>query len=449
MSYRLYRLQVNLSKNQNQDIGTEVDRFLALNNNQTGITVMKLTANWKEGRSRSDQLLLNILVRYGGPRQWAIQFDPGVGISAAQRAEQFFTDNPSFIPTQFTVLNPPFTSPEQTKLLVIYLSARDMIRTSFPGMYGNYAPVDGNGTVSPGTYGTFRNISDSSLPQVVAMNVSNVDWEEGRPGILVRNFDGTPDDYTSTKLGGLPLTCYPTVTPPSPDNLVFVEDCACEPPPTVTTTSTTGTTTTGTTSSSTTTTMSTTSTTTSNTMTPAIAPATQTTTVTTQTTTTQTTMTQTMTTVMSTMTNIQSCPCGISQPTYTVIIAGTIHGCDLDFDIVIYDRGAAVMGENPATGIGPRNNPNCVACDSHFRFAPNVVVDESCCCNPMCENALLTVGSNDAGPGGACLWSTAGDGMSMGLFNTITAELLEVVFIPPDYSGGFDYCTCEPPEEGY
>lgn len=288
MAYLMQRFQVSLSGGEGTglDVGDEINNFLAVN---PDITIVDVTVNWIEGRTRANAAVINLIYSdCSGARQWAALFTGSPTNTVQQQTQSFFNSNPGFVPVLVVDLRPPTTT-QTAKALVIYMSGRDLIRTARPGVYINYAPCGGD--VASGDFGTFINVDDASAPPVTAQNIGSSNWPQGRPGILIRNVSGCAGDACEgCTLGGIARTCGASGAAPC-TALTFEADCGCiggswegepppaqppwVPPPSTTTTPVTTTTSTSTSTypTTTTTTTTTTSTTTSTTTTAPPGPA--------------------------------------------------------------------------------------------------------------------------------------------------------------------------------
>lgn len=223
MSYRVERFEMVLGGSRiRRDLATDLNEFFAFNN---FISVVGLTSNWKAGRSRGDTLYVNLWYRIGGARQWAVRFQAPTRAQVQSDLQSFFTTNDGFAPIETLDLVSPADDSAQGDLLVIYQSRRDYIRGCRPGVYPGYGPAGGN--VAVGDFGTFVKLDDPIAPPVTAMNLGNVVWQEGRPGILFVNVDGCPDG-AGCKIGGIPQCCGPTAGTAG-KSLTYYEDCGCIP----------------------------------------------------------------------------------------------------------------------------------------------------------------------------------------------------------------------------
>lgn len=419
MSYRLHRVPIPLGPpGAGSNVGTIVNQFLDINQ---FTSVMAMTLSYKEGRRRANTGYLNILLRQGGARHYGIVFTGPTLQQASDNARLFFFVNDTFISVASVVLQPPSAAPNQGSLLVIYTAMRDLIRSTRPGMYPGYAPT--GGALAAGSWGTFRNVFDPIFPQVTALNLGNVAWPQGRPGLLFRTVKGCPDGADSYLAGVAPCCgvsgalaaspatlfvdcgCIPGL--PGPDYLQFANTPA--PPPSSTTP-------------------------------PVILPPGP---------------SVPMPTVTgpapvppppppstSTLPTTSDCPYG--QPTYVVVLTGTIHGCNYPASAIRYERLPDVPLTNVAYNIGPRNAAGCALCYSHFRSVSGYVVDSGCDYDELCANAQVSVDPASAGPGGACTWSTADDGVRMSIVNTVTGEVVNTAVVLPGTTGGFD---CNNPQQ--
>jgi len=223
MSFRLQRFNLSLEPSgTGLDVGDQVNQWLAV---RVGVTVLDVTVSWVEGRIRGPGAVINLLYNdVIGARQWAMLFTGTPSNPVRGQIDVFFAGNPGFVPIRVVDLQPPSVT-GITRSLVIYQSARDLIRMARPGIYPGYAPCEGN--IAPGAYGTFVSVIDAAAAPVTAMNLGNVLWPEGVEGILVRNVGGCPaDDCEASPLGGIAPDCGSGgVTPCS--SLSFTPDCGC------------------------------------------------------------------------------------------------------------------------------------------------------------------------------------------------------------------------------
>ncbi len=275
-SYTLRRFQVPSSLvGTGNYLANKLTQFFSLN---PTLSVVSLTCNWREGRSRSDTLYFNLLYRGGGSqgRMWASQFAANATQTCEDLAQRFFDYNQTYVPVQTVLLSRPDTMPRNRILLVIYATQNNV---QVPCLLN--APIGiPAADVAEAAYGTFYDNQSVTRPGLPALNLGNATWPNGGANLLVRALGSNPD---LCAWGGIAPCCYDGIplTPPTPaEPDLYCEQCI--DPNEVTITYTTITTTT---ESTTTTTMSTTTTTTSTTST------TSTTTTTTTTTTSSTTST--------------------------------------------------------------------------------------------------------------------------------------------------------------
>lgn len=252
MAYQIIRIPITSSPaGTGKDIGDVVNEWLAINVDKT---IVDITVNWVEGRRRNSSAIINLVYSdCAGARQWAIRLVGTPTSTIADQTAAFFAGNPGFMPVKSVDIRSPSTV-DEGDVLLIYMASRDLIRTARPGLYANYAPC--GGVVPAGVFGFFMNVDDASAPFVIAQNLGNGNWLEGRPGILVRNVDGCPDDdCRGCTLGGIAPDCGQDGANAC-SFLSFFQDCSClddvlseggSTPPVGSTTSTTTTTTTSTT----------------------------------------------------------------------------------------------------------------------------------------------------------------------------------------------------------
>ncbi len=106
-------------------VANKLTQFFSLN---PTISVVTLSCNWREGRSRSDTLYFNLMYRGGGSqgRMWATQFSANSTQTCEALAQQFFDYNPTYVPVQSVLLSRPDTLPRNRILLVIYATQNNV-----------------------------------------------------------------------------------------------------------------------------------------------------------------------------------------------------------------------------------------------------------------------------------------------------------------------------------
>ncbi len=295
-SYTLRRFQVPSSLvGTGNYLANKLTQFFSLN---PTLSVVSLTCNWREGRSRSDTLYFNLLYRGGGSqgRMWASQFAANATQTCEDLAQRFFDYNQTYVPVQTVLLSRPDTMPRNRILLVIYATQNNVQVPCLLNAPLGMPAAD----VAEAAYGTFYDDQNVTRPGLPALNLGNATWPNGGANLLVRALGSNPD---LCAWGGIAPCCYDGIplTPPTPaEPDLYCEQCI--DPNEVTITYTTITTTT---ESTTTTTLSTTTTTTS-------------------TTTTTTTSTTTTTTSSTTTTAVPPCTnCNVSQPVFTPVVTGS------------------------------------------------------------------------------------------------------------------------------
>jgi hypothetical protein len=195
-------------------------QFFALN---PSITVVDLSTNWREGRSRSDTLFLTLLFRGGGVpgRNWAVQFSNEGQYLAEDAATTFFAVNTSFVPVKTVRLSRPDSQPRNRKLLTIFMTRAQ----AQPPCLLN-APAGAPQTaVAQGAIGSMFDTLDFTRPFLPTLNLGNAAWPAGGTNLLVRALDANPD---LCSWGGIAPCCYvgsTFTTPPPPTGNSLCSAC--------------------------------------------------------------------------------------------------------------------------------------------------------------------------------------------------------------------------------
>jgi hypothetical protein len=241
MTYSLRRFEFPSSNlGPGNSLAEQVDLFLSLN---LGITVVKLSVNWREGRSRGANLYLNLLYRGGGTlgRTRARAFQSTLTTQAEDEANAFFAANPGFIPVQTVVLSRPDVVPRNRRLLVLFASVQDAqvacLRNAPVGVPGADVPQ--------GAYGLFWDDLDLLRNPLPALNLGNTTWPDGGANLLFRSVDSSP---SMCAWGGIAPCSYPgppfdappilepafNCDPCIPADLLTISYTATFPPPSTT-----------------------------------------------------------------------------------------------------------------------------------------------------------------------------------------------------------------------
>lgn len=266
MPYAMRKIEVPSSVlGTGNSIADRLNQFLAFN---PTITPVLLSASWKEGRSRSDQLNLTLTYRPQNAvgRYWSAQFDASPSVTAESLASAFFALNATFLPILTVVITPPESLSYSRKLLVIYCTQQ----MSELGAVLQGAAAAPSASVAVGAYGNTYDSLALSRPAMPTLNLGNVSWPAGGTNLLIRSLDNDPDMDAHA---GIAPGCYTGggISPPAPlDVEQLCDSCISSElvTSTETTTTTTTTTNTGTTTSSTSTTSTSTTSTTSTTTPP-------------------------------------------------------------------------------------------------------------------------------------------------------------------------------------
>jgi hypothetical protein len=195
-------------------------QFFALN---PSITVVDISTNWREGRSRSDTLYLTLLFRGGGVpgRNWAVQFQNTGSTTAEDEATAFFLANPTFVPVKTVRLSRPDSQPRNRKLLTIFMTRSQ----AQPPCLLN-APAGAPAVVvAQGAYGSMYDTLDFTRPALPTLNLGNAAWPAGGTNLLVRALDANPD---LCSWGGIAPCCFgggTFVTPPPPVGNSLCDAC--------------------------------------------------------------------------------------------------------------------------------------------------------------------------------------------------------------------------------
>lgn len=218
MTYSVKRFEFpssNLGKG--NTLADTVNIFLGLN---LGITVVKVSVNWREGRSRGQNLYLNLLYRGGGTlaRTYARQFQSTLTTQAETEADAFFAANPQFIPVQTVVLSRPDVVPRNRRLLVLYSSIQD---AQAPCLRNAPVGVPGD-PVAEGAYGLFWDDLDLNRQALPALNLGNGIWPDGGANLLFRSVDADP---SMCAWAGIAPCCYAGPTFDAPAIIEPVLNC--------------------------------------------------------------------------------------------------------------------------------------------------------------------------------------------------------------------------------
>lgn len=183
------------------------------------LTIVDVSTNWREGRSRSDTLYLTLAYRGGGTpgRMWAAQFQSLPDTTAETLATQFYAMNPSYVPIKTVALSRPDVQPRNRRLLSIFATRQNAQAPCSVITPAGAPPAN----LAVAAYGVMYDPLDLTRPALPALNLGNATWPVGRANLLIRAVDANPD---LCAWGGIAPCCYvgaafATTTPPVPDLL--------------------------------------------------------------------------------------------------------------------------------------------------------------------------------------------------------------------------------------
>lgn len=201
-------------------IADVINQFLAYN---PTITVVDISINWREGRSRSDTFYLTMLYRGGGSpgRLWCTQFQSDASFSAEDIATTFFASNPTYQPIKTVVLTRPDIQPRTRRLLTIF-ATRNNAQTACSLITPGGAPP---ALLAVGGYALFYDTGNLPRPALPAINLGNVAWPAGAMNLLIRGIDASPN---MCSWGGIAPGCDPgtaIVTTEAPSADLLCDNC--------------------------------------------------------------------------------------------------------------------------------------------------------------------------------------------------------------------------------